>query len=174
MQKGAEKRLRLNNLIRVPEVQVIDETGKQLGVMPVHEALRLANEKGLDLVEVGPQAKPPMTKIMDFGKYLYQKEKRQHSGKQKAPAQEVKTLRIGFKTGIHDLMVRASQIDKFIKKGFRVRLQLVLRGREREMAALGKDKLVKFLDLISEPFAKESEIKRFPGGFELVLKLGKH
>ncbi len=164
-----EKRLRLNNQIRVPEVSVIDDTGKQLGIMPVHEALKLAGEKGLDLVEIGPTAKPPLAKILDFGKYMYQKEKRGQGGG-KSPTNEVKTLRLGFRTEMHDIMVRASQADKFLKKGYRVKLQITVRGKEKEMAHLAREKLEKSLLVIAEPFTKESEIKRYPGGFEVLIR----
>lgn len=165
-----EKRLRLNNQIRVPEVNVIDDTGKQLGIMPVYEALKIADAKGLDLVEIGPTAKPPLAKIINFGKYMYQKEKRSHGSKGKSAANEVKTLRLGFRIEMHDIMVRAAQADKFLKKGHRVRLQITVRGKEREMAHLGREKLEKSLTILSEPFTKESEIKRYPGGFEILIR----
>ncbi len=165
-----EKRLRLNNQIRVPEISVIDDTGQNLGVMPVHEAIKIADAKGLDLVEIGPTAKPPLAKIMNFGKYMYQKEKKGHGGKAKSAANEVKTVRLGFRTEMHDIMVRASQTDKFLKKGHRVRVQITVRGKEREMAHLAREKLDKSLTILSEPFIKESEIKRYPGGFEILLR----
>ena len=165
-----DKRPRLNNQIRGPEVQVIDDVGKQLGVMPVFQALKLANDKALDLVEVGPTAKPPIVKILNFGKYIYQKERREKGTKSKSPGQEVKTVRIGFRTEIHDMMVRAGQTDKFLKKGHRVRLQLTLRGKEREMAHIGREKLVKFLTLISEGYLLENDVKRYPGGFETLVR----
>lgn len=172
-QQRFEKRPRLNNQIRGPEVQVIDEDGIALGVMSVSDALKVANEKSLDLVEVGPTAKPPIAKIMNFGKYMYQKERKDKGTKSKSTGQEVKTVRIGFRTEIHDMMVRAGQADKFLKKGYRVRLQLTLRGKEREMAHLGREKLVKFLGLISENFAQESDVKRYPGGFETLVRPNK-
>jgi len=165
-----EKRLRLNNQIRVPEINVIDDVGKPLGIMPVHEALKLSEAKGLDLVEIGPTAKPPLAKIMNFGKYMYQKEKRGQGGKSKSPAQEVKTLRIGFRTETHDIMIRTTQADKFLKKGHRVKLQITMRGKEREMANLAREKLEKSLSLVSVPFVKEMDIKRYPGGFEVLIR----
>lgn len=168
--KAPEKRLRLNNQIRVPEISVIDDTGKQLGIMPVHEALKIADTKGLDLVEIGPTAKPPLAKIMNFGKYMYQKEKKGQNSKGKSAANEMKTVRLGFRTEIHDIMVRASQADKFLKKGHRVMLQVTMRGKEREMAHLAREKLEKSLTMISELFVKESEIKRYPGGFEVLIR----
>lgn len=172
MQKQPEKRLRLNNQIREPQIQVIDMDGKQLGVMPTHEALRLANEQELDLVEVGPAAKPPIAKIMDYGKYIYQKEKKEREQKQpgKSVAQEVKTVKVGFKTGSHDLAIRAEQIDKFLAKGHRVRVELTLRGREKAMGALGRQKLEQFIKTVTEPYTTDDSVRSFPGGLGTLIR----
>ena len=171
MQKHFEKRLHLNNQIRASQIQVIDFDGKQLGILPTHEALRLANERALDLVEVSPTAQPPIAKIMDYGKYMYQKEKREREGRPgKSPAQEIKTVKIGFKTGAHDLLVRAEQAARFLQKGHRVKLELALRGREKSMADLGRTKLESFVKMISEPFLLEEQAKRSPSGFNLLIK----
>ena len=171
MQKHFERRVRLNNQIRDPQIQVIDIDGKQLGILPTFEALKLANERNLDLVEVGPTAKPPIAKIMDYGKYMYQKEKRDKDSKtSKSPSQEIKTVRIGFRTGTHDLMVRAGQADKFLHKGHRVRLELTLRGREKSMADIGRSKLELFVKTVTEPFALEDPIKRSPIGFGILIR----
>ena len=171
MQKQYEKRLRLNNQIREPQIQVIDADGKQLGVMPTYEAIKLATERGLDLVEVGPSAKPPIAKIMDFGKYMYQKEKKERESKSnKSDVHEVKTVKIGFKTEAHDLGVRRGQAEKFLNKGHRVRVELTLRGREKMMAAIGMQKLDAFIKTITEPFILDEPIKRFPGGLGALLR----
>jgi translation initiation factor IF-3 len=171
MQKQLDRRPRLNNQIREPLIRVIDFDDKQLGEMTVYEALKIANERGLDLVEVGPNAKPPITKIMDYGKYIYQKEKKEkRSGAGKSPAQEVKTVKIGFKTGIHDLAIRAGQIDKFLQKGYRVKVELTLRGREKGMADLGRTKLGDFSKLITEPYATEDPIRRSPSGLGILIR----
>src|SRR3990167_2920093 len=116
------KHLKLNNQIRVPEVQVIDDKGNQLGKIPIAEALRIAHEKNLDLVEVGPQMQPPIAKIMDYGKYMYRKEKQEKKSKQKV--QERKTVRVGFKTGVHDLDFKAKQINEFLNDGHIVKVEL--------------------------------------------------
>jgi translation initiation factor IF-3 len=174
MQKQFEKRLRVNHQIRDPQVQVIDFGGKQLGIMQTYEALRLAGEQGLDLVEVGPMAKPPLAKIMDYGKYMYQKEKKERGQKgSKSTSQEVKTVKIGFRTESHDMAISAGKADKFLNKGFRVRLELSLRGREKEMAELGRKKLSDFSKLISEPYIIDDPIKRFPGGVGMLVRPNK-
>ena len=167
-----QKHLRINNQIRIPEVQVIDERGGQLGVMPVFEALKLAHEKGLDLVEVGAQAKPPIAKIMDYGKYIYRKEK-QEKGQSKQRDQEMKTVRVGFKTGTHDLKFKSEQIGEFLKEGHPVKVELTLRGREKSLAHMGREKLDTFLKLISEPYVIQQDIKRSPFGWIALIRKDK-
>ena len=164
-----QKQLRVNNYIRIPEVQVIDDKGQQLGVMATFKALELAREKGLDLVEVGPQAQPPIAKIMDYGKYIYRKEK-QEKGQTKQKDQEMKTVRVGFKTGAHDLKFKSEQIDEFLKEGHPVKVELTLRGREKALANMGKEKFQNFLKLISTPHSLQQDIRRSPFGWVTVIK----
>ena len=166
------KHLRLNNQIRVPEVQVIDDEGNQLGKIPIAEALRIAHEKNLDLVEVGPQMQPPIAKIMDYGKYIYRKEK-QEKGTTKQKDQEMKTVRVGFKTGQHDLKFKSEQIDEFLKEGHPVKVELTLRGREKALAHMGKTKLETFLKLVSEPYIIQGPPSRSPYGWLTVIRKDK-
>ncbi|HEY4507033.1 MAG TPA: translation initiation factor IF-3 [Candidatus Paceibacterota bacterium] len=171
MQKQFNKRVRLNNQIKEPQVQVIDADGKQLGILPTHEALKLAQERELDLVEVGAGAVPPIAKIMDYGKYMYQKEKRERDNRQpKSAAHEIKTIQIGFTTGAHDLELRASQTDKFLKKGHRVRIEITMRGRQKGMSDLAKTKLDNFIKIIPPSFTLEETPKRSPRGFSVLIK----
>lgn len=171
--KPSENRPKVNHLIRVPELQIIDDTGNNLGTMKTFEAMRIAQDRGLDLVEIGPNAKPPIGKIMDFGKYLYQREKKKEGGKSKSASQEVKTVKIGFRTNEHDMTIRASQADKFLSKGHRVIVNLILRGREKAMASLGEEKIKKFPQFLQESFEIESPVKRFPMGFTMTIKPAK-
>lgn len=154
----------------MPEVSVIDETGKQLGIMDTFEALKLAREKGLDLVEVGPTSRPPMTKIMDFGKFMYEKGKKQKGQKSKSKSQEVKTVRLGFRTEKHDMEIKAKKAEQFLNKGYIVNIQLTLRGREKALAHVGREKLVNFLDFISVPHKIIMQIKRQFGGWSVTIK----
>lgn len=167
-----QQRLRLNNQIRASQVQVIGSGGEKLGVMPLHEALRIAQEQNFDVVEVGPTTQPPLVKILDYGKYQYQKERSQ-KGSTKAPGQEVKTVQIGFRTESHDMQVRATQIDKFLSKGHRVKVEMKLRGREKGMVPIGRAKLEQFMKIISEPFEAEGPLKSFPGGIGTMIKPSK-
>lgn len=173
MQKPYERRLRLNNQIRVPSVQVIGPQGEKLGVMPMHEALKIAEQNGMDVVEVGPQSAPPLVKILDYGKYQYQQERKGKSGGSKAPGQEVKTVQIGFRTGMHDMQIRAAQADKFLEKGHRVKLEMKLRGREKGMVPLGRTKLQEFSKLLMIPYEAEGTMTSFPGGIGLLVKPAK-
>lgn len=166
-----EKQYRKNQRIRTRQLNVIDETGQQLGVLDTQEALDLAQDKGLDLVEVGPSANPPVAKIMDYGKFIYQKEKEEK--KRKKTTSELKTVKIGFKTEKHDLETRVRQIDKFLAKGHRVRVEIKLRGRERRMSHIAKEKLINFLTLINEPFIIEGEARKTPFGWGIGIHYGK-
>jgi|SRR3989344_4791931 len=169
-----EKRPRINHQIKVPEVDTIDDAGNKLGIISTSEAIKMAMERGLDLVEINPLAKPPLAKIMDFGKYMYQKEKRKDKGtKNKSLSQEVKTIKVGFRTESHDLNVRATQVDKFLKKGYRVSINMVLKGREKAMRDLAREKLENFIKLIQENYEVESFVKSTPNGFVTTVKPAK-
>src|SRR3989344_5082692 len=133
-----QKAFRINNQIRALDVTVIDDEGKQLGVMKISDALQLAREKELDLVEVGPNVQPPIAKIMDYGKYIYQKERQEKKAKTKQKEQGLKTVRVGFKTGEHDLQFKSKQVSEFLQEGNVVKIELTLRGREKALAHLGK------------------------------------
>mgnify|MGYP001596417055 CR=1 FL=1 len=164
------KHLRVNNQIRLPELQVIDEEGKQLGTMKTVDAMKLAQEKGLDLVEVGPNVSPPIAKIMDYGKYVYRKERQEKKGGPKTKEPERKTVRVGFKTGAHDLQFKARQVGEFLKEGHIVKIELTLRGREKALAHMGKDKLANFLKFIAEEFSVQEGVKRSPFGWTTIIK----
>ncbi len=164
------KRLRINNQIKAIEVQVIDENGKQLGPMKTFDALKLAREKDLDLAEVGPNMQPPIAKIMDYGKYIYRKERQEKKSGPKQKEQERKTVRVGFKTGIHDLEFKAKQIGEFLNEGHIVKIELTLRGREKALAQLGKEKLYNFIKFIKEEYAVQEAVKRSPFGWTITIK----
>lgn len=124
-----EAGLRINQRIRVPEIRVILEE-EQLGIMPTHEALRLAEEKGLDLVEISPRAFPPVCRIMDYGKYKYEEAKKKQQAKKKASTVETKEIKFRPKTEGHDMEFKVKHIRRFLEGGNKVRLAVVFRGRE--------------------------------------------
>ncbi|MDW8245908.1 MAG: translation initiation factor IF-3 [Sandaracinaceae bacterium] len=121
---------RVNNKIRAPEVRVIGTNGEMLGVMPVREALRLAREAELDLVEVNPKALPPVCKIMDFGKYKYEEKKRESEARKRQIQIEVKEIKLRPKTDNHDLEVKTRHVRRFIEEGNKVKVTCRFRGRE--------------------------------------------
>jgi len=137
--------------------------------METAQALKIAQERGLDLIEIAPTVTPPVCKIMDYGKFKYEREKgeREHGKKQKES--ELKGVRIGFKTGTHDLLMRAKQIQKFLEGGDRVRIDMRLSGREKAHGALAFKKFNDFLALLSIEYTLEMGPKRFPQGFSAVI-----
>ncbi|HVV82106.1 MAG TPA: translation initiation factor IF-3 [Kofleriaceae bacterium] len=123
--------LRINNRIRVPEVRVIVDDGEgQLGVLPTHEALRLAEEKGLDLVEISPRAFPPVCRIMDYGKFKYEQAKKKQQARKHASTVEIKEIKFRPKTEGHDMDFKVKHVRRFLEGGNKVRLAVVFRGRE--------------------------------------------
>ena len=127
----------MNGAIRAANVRVIDEDGSQLGVLSKSEALQLAAEKSLDLVEVSPNADPPVCKIVDWGKYNYQKTKQLQKSKQNAKALEVKQMRFGLKISDHDLGVKLKKVTGFLDAGHKVKLTVFFRGRENAHKEIG-------------------------------------
>ncbi len=142
---------------------MIDEQGTQLGTLDTSRALELAQERGFDLVEVSPVADPPVCKIMDYGAYQYQQEKKERKQKAKQKKVEIKGIRLSLKIGPHDLEMRKNQSVKFIEKGNKVRIELILRGRERAHIDRAKETMEKFVEMVSEsveiyqeqPFSKQ-------------------
>ena len=126
----ATKDLRINRQIRAREVLVIDENGVQRGVMNVPEACRLADEAGMDLVEVSPNANPPVCKILDFGKYRYEMEKKSREAKKNQTVVKIKEIRMQPKIEKHDLETKSKAIAEFLGEGNKVKVSVRFRGRE--------------------------------------------
>jgi len=140
-----------------------------VGVVPTEQALQMAKEKELDLVEIVPNAKPPVVKIIDYGKYQYQKAKEDQQQKANQKKTEIKGLRIGLKTDDHDIEVRQKQAEKFLSQGNKVKIEIRLKGREKAHQPLARETLENFVKSISTPNKLEQEIKRFPGGFNVII-----
>lgn len=159
----------MNEYIRISPVRLIDESGQQVGVVPTDQALQMAREQELDLVEIVPNTRPPVVKIMDFGKYQYQKAKEEQQQKAKQKKTEVKGIRLGLRTDDHDLDVRRKQAEKFLAQGNKVKIEIRLRGREKAHQPLARETLKNFILSITAPNKIEQEIKKFPGGFNVVI-----
>src|SRR3954464_11417544 len=122
--------IRVNHRIRVPEVRVIDANGEMLGVLSTHEALKRAQEQGLDLVEVNPKAEPPVCKILDFGKYKYEEKKKTAEAKRKQTVVEIKEIKLRPKTDDHDIAFKTNAARRFLEAGHKVKFTVRFRGRE--------------------------------------------
>ncbi len=155
--------IRYNEGIRVPQVRVIDEQGRHLEVMDTARAIALARERGLDLVEINPNIDPPVAKITTFGHFKYQKDKEARKQKAHAKTVEVKGVRLSLRIGKGDLEVRRNMARRFLDEGNRVRVEMILRGRERQHVDLGRKILQDFVATfpearIDQPFARQGGI----------------
>ena len=148
---------------------MISEDNKQLGEMNTFEALNLAKESLLDLVEVSPKAVPPVCRIMDYGKQLYQQSKQMRLAKARQKKVDTKGIRLGVRTDTHDLDFKKAQAEKFLGHGDKVKIEIVLRGREKAHQDLARKNLQDFISGISAPYKIEEQIKRFPGGFNVII-----
>jgi len=144
------KRFRINQFIRVPQVRLIDDEDNNLGIIKTQEALRLAQEKDLDLIEVSPKAQPPVAKIMDYGKYKYELDKQEKKNKAQIKKSETKGIRLTFRIKGGDLETRLKQANGFLNDGHKVKIDLILKGRERAHADLARQKIIDFIDLIKQ------------------------
>jgi len=156
-----EKRFYINEQIRIPQVRLIDENGQHIGIIPTYKALQMARERELDLIEVSPKDNPPIAKIMDYGKFKYQEEKR----KKKQLVQhkvEVKNIRLSLTISEHDRETRANQAEGFLNDGDRVKIEMNLKGRELQHQDLARDIVKKMFDMINQkvPVRIEQELTR--------------
>ncbi|MFP4193999.1 MAG: translation initiation factor IF-3 [Desulfosalsimonas sp.] len=160
--KSNEKQVRINSEIKASEVRVIDPDGNQLGIIPFDTAIAKSEDWGLDLVEVSPNASPPVCKIMDYGRFRYQQDKKQQEAKKKQSAIQVKEIKVRPKTDTHDLEIKLGHIKKFISKKNKVKVTLMFRGREITMTDRGRDVLERIAELASE-FASVEQPPKMEG-----------
>ncbi|WP_041587767.1 translation initiation factor IF-3 [Thermincola potens] len=142
--------MRINEEIRAKEVRLVSSDGEQLGIVPLKEALRFAQEKDLDLVEVAPSAKPPVCRIMDYGKYKYEQSKREKEARKKQKIINVKEIKLRPNIEAHDLVTKTNNIVRFLKDGDKVKVTVMFRGREMAHTDLGKQLLDKVVDQLKD------------------------
>ncbi len=135
------KQQRINERIRAKEVRLIGERGEQLGIFPLREALQIARGHDLDLVEVAPQADPPVCRLLDYGKYLYERSKKAKEAKKARKPAEVKEIRFRPKTGEHDVNFKINRMRGFLKEGSKVKVRVLFRGREITHPEIGEEML---------------------------------
>jgi translation initiation factor IF-3 len=153
-----KREVRINERIRVPQVRVIGGDGEQVGVMPTNEALALARGQGLDLVEVSPDAKPPVCRIMDFGKYKYEQSKRARKAKKKQHVVHVKEVKLRLKIDDHDYQFKINNAKKFLDNRDKVKFTVILRGRELDRIQSGRDLLAR----VAEDIAEHGQVELAP------------
>lgn len=146
-------------MIRAPQIRVIDEDKNQLGIMSVAQALEMAREKGLDLVEVAPQANPPVCRIMDYGKFLYELHKKEHEAKKHQKQVQVKEIKFRPKISIHDYNFKLKHIRRFIEEGNKVKITIMIRGRERSHPEMAQQILDRILADVADIARQDGEIK---------------
>ena len=159
----------INGQIRDKEVRVIGENGDQLGIMPVREAMRLAQEAELDLVKIAPKAQPPVCKIIDYGKYRYELARKEKEARKKQKIVEVKEVRLSPNIDTNDLNTKVNNAKKFISKGNKVKVTLRFRGREMAHVQQSKHILDDFAELLSDIAAIEKPAKMEGRSMSMVL-----
>ena len=162
---------RINQAIRAPEIRVIGPQGENYGVITPAEALKHAETHQLDLIEISPNAKPPVCKIMDYGKYRYESGRKARAVKAKSHTTETKTIQVKIGTGEHDQQLKAKRIAEWLEEGHRVKVDLFLWGRYKYMdATFLKERLSRFLKIIPAEYKIADEMKRGPKGFTTTIE----
>lgn len=167
----AEEKIRINHQIRAPQLRVIGARGENLGVIALSEAISKAALMGLDLIEISPKAVPPVAKIMDYGKFRYDLNKKLRTAKTKTRTVEVKNIQVKIGTSEHDLELKAKKIGEWLSEGDRVKIDLFLTGRSKYMdMKFLTERLERVLKLIPVEFKMADPIKRGPKGLTTVVE----
>ncbi|HEB99476.1 MAG TPA: translation initiation factor IF-3 [Thiotrichales bacterium] len=166
---ASKTKYRVNDRILAPEVRVIDENGEQIGILPIEEALERAAEAELDLVEISPNAEPPVCRIMDYGKFMFEQNKKQQSAKKKQKQVQVKEIKFRPGTDIGDYRVKLRNLIRFLQDGDRVKVTLRFRGREMAHQELGRE----LLERVKNDLAEYGTVEQFPKmeGRQMVMVL---
>jgi translation initiation factor IF-3 len=163
------KGLRVNDRIRIKEVRVISPDGTQLGIMPIEQALQTAYSQNLDLVEVAPEARPPVCRIMDYGKYRYEQSKKAREAKKKQTIIELKEIKLRPKTEEHDFQFKARHAERFLKEGNKAKITMMFRGREMIRMDRGKALLDRFVETLKDVAVVEQAPKIEGRNMTLIL-----
>ena len=164
-----ESRTRVNERIRTREIRVIDDQGEQLGIMPPQQALAVAKEKGLDLVEISPTASPPVCRIMDFGRYQYQEQKRAREARRRQKTIDVKEIKFRPKVDEHDYQFKKKHIERFLADGDKVKATIFMRGREQAHPEIGRRILERLVKDLGEQATQETMPRRQGNTIHTIL-----
>ncbi len=166
-----EERVRINQAIKAKELRVIGAEGENLGVISLKEALSAAEAANLDLIEISPNATPPVAKVMDYGKYQYEVKKKAKEVKAKSHVTETKAVQVKIGTGENDLNLKAKRTAEWLQEGHRVKIDLFLWGRYKYMEeSFLKERLERFLKIIPGEYKLAEEIKKSPKGYSTTLE----
>ncbi len=165
--------VRVNHKIRVPEVRCISENGEQLGIMPTSKALAIAMSKGLDLVEIAPNANPPVCKIINFGKYKYELARKEKETKKHQASAVVKEIKFHLNVEEHDYQTKLRHIQEFLTKGYRVKVSVMFRGRENEHRELGYQLMNRTIESLANISAVEAQPKMLGSNLVMMLRPSK-
>lgn len=169
-----QQKILINNAIRAYNLRVIDQNGNSLGVISKEEAIKLAKAAGLDLIEVSPNAEPPVAKIMDYGKFTYDQSKKAKEVKSKATVTETKNIQISITIGENDLNMRAKMAADWLKEGHRVKIEMQLKGRSKFMEQkFLEERLNRILAIIPAEYKIAEPLKKMPKGMYVVLEKAK-
>jgi translation initiation factor IF-3 len=169
-EKAINTTIRINEAIRAAQLRVIGGSGEQLGIMSRQEALKMAEEAGVDLVEISPNADPPVAKIIDWGKYQYQKMKEQQKNRRSSRQSELKQMRFGLKIGSGDLEIKLRKIRAFLAEGHKVRIQIFYRGREMAHRELGYEMINRIASLLEEDAVMEQQPQMAGRNLSVVIR----
>lgn len=169
--QAEKERVRMNEGIRAKEVRVIGPAGENFGILPIAEAMTKAKEAGLDLIEISPNANPPVAKITDYGKFKYEQKKKDKEVKSKAKVTETKEAQVKIGTSTNDMNIKASKIASWLREGHRVKIDLFLWGRYKYMEFnFLKERLERFLAIIPESYKIADEIRKSPKGLSIAIE----
>ncbi len=152
-----KENIRVNRTIRAPQVRILDQDGKQLGIMATRDGIKLAEDAGLDLVEISPSAAPPVCRIMDYGKYKYQLNKKAHEAKKKQVVIHLKEVKMRPRTDDHDFQFKMRHIERFLADGDKAKVTIVFRGRELSHIGLGREMLQKVVEAMKDKAVIEQQ-----------------
>lgn len=159
-----------NHQIRASEVRLIDSDGNNKGVVSIKDALYAAQDAQLDLVEIAATTQPPVVQIIDLGKYTYEQEKKNRESKKKQKeSNTIKAVRITVRSSHHDLETQAQKLDKFLQKGYKVKVDLIMRGREKQLREIAEKKIQTFTEMLQEPHKIEQPPQKQPRGLSIVI-----
>ena len=167
----SKDRTRINHQIKAPQVRLIGPTGENYGVLSISEALSKAHEAGLDLIEISPNAVPPVAKISDYGKFQYEENKKEKAAKAKSHTVELKTLQVKIGTGDHDLELKAKKASQWLQEGHRIKIDLFLPGRSKYMdPKFLNERLERVLTLVTEQFKVAEKPTKSPKGLTTIIE----